>query len=402
MKGGKKQMNKRKNRGIAACLILLFALALTVGAFGAAEQTIPDTISHFSDEAPSVPAWCSLAAEDEGGSTATVKLLGILPIKEVKLKSVERIRLCPGGTVFGLRAPLGGVLVTSLSGIPGEADERRGPAEECGIQRGDLVTAIDGKPITEAETLCRAIGECGGKSLCLTVLRKERELTFTLTPRASATDKKYYAGLLVKDSVAGIGTLTYIDPETGSFGGLGHGVYDEAVGGLVEIERGIVTAVELSGVAPGAAGKPGELRGHLGEGKIGTLLSNTDCGVFGFLSDPPSADTALPLGLRGEVKIGAAEILCTVDGSRERYTIEITDLRGQKGTDKSFSIRVTDQGLLEKTGGIVQGMSGSPIIQNGKLIGAVTHVMVADPTEGYGIFIENMLSAAQMPMKKAA
>ena len=395
-------MNKIKIRGIAACLTLLLALSLAVGALGAAEQMIPDTISHFSDEAPSAPAWCSLTTEDCGEQVATVRLLGILPIKEVRLQSVERMRLCPGGTVFGLRAPLGGVLVTSLSGVPGEAEGRCGPAEECGIRRGDLITAIDGIPVSDATTLCRVIGEGGGKPICLTVLRHDRELTFTLAPRASGGDKKFYAGLLVKDSVAGIGTITYIDPATGSFGGLGHGVYDEAAGGLVRIGRGAVTAVELSGVAPGAAGKPGELRGHLEDEKIGTLLSNTDCGVFGILADPPPSDTALPLGLRGEVKTGDAEILCTVDGSCERYSIEITNLRGQKGTDKSFSIRVTDQRLLEKTGGIVQGMSGSPIIQNGKLIGAVTHVMINDPTCGYGIFIENMLAAAGGAIQKAA
>ena len=393
-------MKKTMIRGVAACLTLLSVLTLAVGAFGAAAAMIPDTISHFSDEAPSAPAWCSLTTEDE--QLATVRLLGILPIKEVRLQSVERMRLCPGGTVFGLRAPLGGVLVTSLSGVPGEDEGRRGPAEECGIRRGDLITAINGTPISDATTLCRAIGEGGGKPLCLTLTRGERELTLTLTPRMSDSDKKFYAGLLIKDSVAGIGTVTYIDPVTGSFGGLGHGVYDEAAGGLVRIGRGAVTSVELSGVAPGAAGKPGELRGHLENEKIGTLLSNTDCGVFGVLADPPSADTALPLGLRGEVRTGDAEILCTVDGSCERYRIEITDLRGQKGNDKSFSIRVCDTRLLEKTGGIVQGRSGSPIIQNGKLIGAVTHVMINDPTCGYGIFIENMLNAAQMPMAKAS
>lgn len=393
-------MKKTMIRGVAACLTLLSVLTLAVGAFGAAAAMIPDTISHFSDEAPSAPAWCSLTTEDE--QLATVRLLGILPIKEVRLQSVERMRLCPGGTVFGLRAPLGGVLVTSLSGVPGEDEGRRGPAEECGIRRGDLITAINGTPISDATTLCRAIGEGGGKPLCLTLTRGERELTLTLTPRVSDSDKKYYAGLLVKDSVAGIGTVTYIDPVTGSFGGLGHGVYDEAAGGLVRIGRGAVTTVQLSGVAPGAAGKPGELRGHLENEKIGTLLSNTDCGVFGVLADPPSADTALPLGLRGEVRTGDAEILCTVDGSCERYRIEITDLRGQKGNDKSFSIRVCDTRLLEKTGGIVQGMSGSPIIQNGKLVGAVTHVMINDPTCGYGIFIENMLAASEGALQKAA
>ena len=396
-------MNKIINRGIAVCLILLLALSLALGAINVADGFIPDTISYFSDEAPSAPAWCSLSqSEEKGTGAATVKLLGILPIKEVKLKSVERICLSPGGTVIGLRAPLDGVLVTSLTGVPGDAEGKYGPAEECGIHRGDLITAINGTPLRDAEVLCRTIGEGNGAPITLTVQRGGRELTFTMKPRVSTTDNKFYAGLLIKDSVAGIGTLTFVDPETGAFGGLGHGVYDEAAGGLVRIARGAVTEVELSGVTPGEAGKPGELRGHLEDKKIGTLLSNTECGVFGILADPPSKETAIPIALRSEVKLGEAEILSTVDGSCERYKIEITDLRGRKGTDKSFSIRVTDQRLLEKTGGIVQGMSGSPIIQNGKLVGAVTHVMVSDPTAGYGIFIENMLSAAEMPQARAS
>ena len=376
---------------------LALAVTLAIGAGGGA--LLPDTVSHFTGEPPAVPALCTLTAHG-GEGEATVRLLGILPIKRVTVREYEALSLCPGGGVFGLRASLGGVLVTALSGVPGEEDGRRGPAEEAGIQRGDMITAINGTPLSQAEVLAAEVGRCKG-SLTLTLLRAGQALTVSLTPRVG-NDGRRVAGLLVRDSVAGIGTVTYIDPRTGEFGGLGHGVYDASLGGLVPLSRGTVTKVGLTGVTPGASGAPGELRGHLTANRIGTLRANTDCGVFGVLSDIPAASTAIPVGLRDAVRVGPAEILCTVgEGGCARYGIEITSLRGKRGDDTSFSIRVTDPRLVSLTGGIVQGMSGSPIIQNGKLVGAVTHVMIGDPTEGYGIFIENMLEAAATAQKAA-
>ena len=373
----------------AVCVTLL-AVLLSGGALGA---LLPDTLSYLEGEQPCVPALCSLTPSDSGEATATVRLFGILPVKRVTVREYESLSLCPGGGVFGLRTALGGVLVTALTGVPGE-DERRGPAEEAGVMQGDLITAINGRTITQAEALISAVGECHG-SLTLRLVRGGQPLDATLTPR-KGNDGRQVAGLLVKDSVAGIGTVTYIDPRTGEFGGLGHGVYDSALGGLVPLSRGTVTEVGLTGVTVGASGAPGELRGYLRTERIGTLTKNTERGVFGLLSELPAESGAIPVGLRESVSVGHAEIICTVkDGVKERYGIEITSLRGKRGDDTSFSIRVSDPRLLAITGGIVQGMSGSPIIQNGKLIGAVTHVMISDPTAGYGIFIENMLSAAE-------
>ena len=387
-------------------LVLLAALLLISGAAGLADHLVPDCIAVFEGAVPSAGMLGTLTVEGEaigeqsgGEALATFHLFGVLPIKEVTVKSYRERTLVPGGGLFGLRAPLGGVLVTSL-----EKGERGGsPAASAGLLRGDLITAVNGTAIKTASELSSAIGKSGGQPLTLTVIRGERTLTFTLTPECRDATEGWRAGLYVKDTVAGIGTVTFIDPETGFFGGLGHGVYDGGSKTPLAIARGAVTGVGLSGVKEGTPGSPGELTGHLEAEKVGTLFKNTDCGVFGVLHQEVSVEDAIPIGLSSEVRVGRAEILSTVkEGAPCRYTIEITSLRGERGSAKSFSIRVVDKQLLKETGGIVQGMSGSPIIQNGKLVGAVTHVMIGDPTSGYGIYIENMLDAASEVGTQAA
>ena len=382
-------------------LILLLSFVFLAGAAGIAEHYIPDTLSFFRGEEPSLGAFATLSSEAGQDTRGRVLLFGVLPIKEVGLREVERMSLCPGGGVFGIRAPMGGALVTAISEVAG-AEGARSPAKEAGLRRGDLVTAVDGAPIKTAAELAEAIERCEGRCLALTVRRESVTITLSLTPCREGGEGPFRAGVLVKDTVAGIGTVTFYDPETGFFGGLGHGVYDGVSRMPAALSRGAVTGVGLTGIVRGKAGAPGELRGHLEPEKLGTLLSNTDCGVFGVLASPPTGE-AIPIALSREVKVGPAEILSTLsDGETGRYRIEITSLRGERGSDRSFSIRVTDPALLELTGGIVQGMSGSPIIQGGKLVGAVTHVMIGDPTSGYGIFIENMLNAAQIPEAKAS
>jgi stage IV sporulation protein B len=211
-------------------------------------------------------------------------------------------------------------------------------------------------------------------------------------------------GVTVRDSALGIGTVTYIDPETGAFGGLGHGITDSSSGELIPITGGDVTDVTLGGVTRGEVGKPGELCGVLTERDMGDLTVNSHCGVFGILTNPDAlTGDSIPIGHRDEVKEGEATIISTLkNGKTAEYKIEIYDIDRDSDGSKSFRIRVTDETLKALTGGIVRGMSGSPIIQNGKLIGAVTHVLVADPTEGYGIFIENMLNEVKLTEQKNA
>ena len=286
-----------------------------------------------------------------------------------------------GGGVFGAKILSERVTVKS--------------SEITKIHPGDIISEIDGKKITSAEQVWRIVSDSNGKPLEITVLRGKERLSVIVTPTLACSG--YKIGLKIKDSASGIGTITFIDKATGKFGGLGHGICDSDTGELIEICGGESCGVILGGVHRGDAGKPGELSGVLTSKIIGTIEKNTECGVFGRLSGVDYSDSEeIKIGSKDKLHTGEAEILCTVkNGYPRRYKVEITEICDGSSPTKSFKIKVTDQTLISLTGGIVRGMSGSPIIQDGKLVGAVTHVLVANPTEGYGIFIENMLSAAQ-------
>lgn len=340
------------------------------------------------------------AVSDGFGTVTTVKakLFGVVTLKEIEVKKYENVKLIPGGQTVGLKLLGDGVSVVGTAKVK-TADGECSPAADAGLVRGDIILKVGGTPVKTVSAFAALVEQSGGKPLTLTCRRGGKELTLTLTPVVAQSDGKYKSGMWVKDVSSGIGTVTFIDPKTGEFGALGHGICDRESGALAPAARGVVTDAVVTDVVKGQKGTPGELRGYLKSTKRGVLLKNTECGVFGALSEYEGE--ALPIALSSEVKTGKAILRTALDcGKAEDYEIEITEIKN--GATKSFTVRVTDARLLEKTGGIVQGMSGSPIIQNGKLIGAVTHVMVANPTEGYGIFIENMLNAAQMPMAKAS
>ena len=261
---------------------------------------------------------------------------------------------------------------------------------------GDQILAVNGRKVSSAAEVKDAIQNLGSGEITLTCERGGKELNLTLTP--AKINGEYKLGIVLKDGAAGIGTITYIDPVTGEFGGLGHGICDSDTGEVISFTAGEVTGVVLSGVKKGEEGKPGELSGMLTDKVSGVLYSNTECGVFGKLDKIPETIATTPIAIahRNEVQEGEAIIRSTVkSGAVKEYKIQISEVNKASTGTKSFKIKVTDPTLIAITGGVVRGMSGSPIIQNGKLVGAVTHVMVASPTEGYGIFIENMLNAAQ-------
>ena len=301
--------------------------------------------------------------------------------------------LCPGGQAFGMKIRQDGVTVSSIT----DASSTLGKL----VCVGDILLSFNGEAIESATDFCQKFSSAKG-SCSLTFLHDKQKKT-VLIPRDSATED-YRLGIEIKDTAAGIGTVTYIDPATGDFGGLGHGICAPDTGEIYPMQSGTVTEVILGGVIKSAAGKPGELRGVLGRKEIGTLKKNTDCGVFGILSlEDRALPSPLPIGTREELTLGDAEILSSLkNGAPQHYKIRITEIDRDATDSKSFRIEVTDEALIALTGGIVRGMSGSPIIQNGKLVGAVTHVLIANPTEGYGIFIENMLNAANIPMAKAS
>ena len=325
-------------------------------------------------------------------------------LKSAKIDQYSNLKVYPGGMPFGIKFLTEGVLIVGFHDLPGRIGTEH-PSRAAGLACNDRILQINDIPIGSAEELNQAISKSGGAPLKLLYSRNGTKQTTTLTPVYSQEEGRYTSGIYVRDSGAGIGTVTFILPKTLAFAGLGHGICDNSTGQLIPMQRGSVVGVTIHGVVKGLSGAPGEVKGYFSSGKTGSLIGNTECGVYGVLSKLPDKIPCdpLPVGLRNELKEGKAYIYCALDNpSTVRYEIEISNIQRDATSNKCFTVKVTDPALLEKTGGIIQGMSGSPIIQNGKLVGAVTHVLINDPTTGYGIFIENMLNAAQMPMAKAS
>ena len=317
---------------------------------------------------------------------------------------LRSLRLYPGGTPFGVKFMTEGVLVVGFCDVD-TSSGRVNPSSNAGLSVGDRIISLNGKRISGSAELSQIVESSAGNSISIVYRRGGSEHTATLTPAYSVSEGCYKTGAYVKDNGAGIGTVTYILPNSLEFGGLGHGICEGDGGKLVPISRGSVVNVGIDGVEKGECGNPGELRGHFKSGKSGSLLQNTDCGVFGVLATLPEGLPSEPLylGLREDVKEGRAYIWSTLEGcTPKKYEIEISNIDRSATAGKCFTVKVTDKSLIATSGGIVQGMSGSPIIQNGKLIGAVTHVMINDPTTGYGIFIENMLAAANSQVQPKA
>ncbi|MBQ7161320.1 MAG: SpoIVB peptidase [Clostridia bacterium] len=316
-------------------------------------------------------------------------------LKPVPEKELSEMRLCPGGTPFGIRMNTDGILVVGYAAVETESGMVN-PARSAGIVAGDIIRNINGERAYDADVLRETARGSGGKPVALTVLHGDKTSEVTVTPALSASDGEYRLGMWVKSRAAGIGTVTFREPESGRFAGLGHGICDTETGIRLPLASGEVFNVRIDGVRKGESGTPGELRGYFTSGKVGALLENTDFGVYGVMRQQDSTDSgsALPVAPRSDVTEGDATVICTVSGEvPESYSAKIIAVDRAGNDTKNFVIEVTDPRLLEITGGIVQGMSGSPVIQNGKLAGALTHVLVNDPTKGYGIFIENMIAA---------
>ena len=317
---------------------------------------------------------------------------------------LKNMKLYPGGIPFGVKFMTEGILVVGFCDIT-SGNKKINPSGEAGLRTGDRIISVNGKELLSAEELTKTVEQSQGKTLSIVYLREGSRYTTSLTPAYCKNEKCYKTGIYVKDNGAGIGTVTYIDPKTLSFAGLGHGICEGESGSLVPIQRGSVVDVTINGAIKGQKGTPGEVKGSFKAGKTGTLLKNTSCGVYGVYANLPKGLPSEPLSLclRNQLKEGKAYIWCTLDsGGAQKYEIEISNIDRNAAEGKCFTVKVTDPALLAKTGGIVQGMSGSPIIQDGKLVGAVTHVLINDPTTGYGIFIENMLAAGQQSIMPRA
>lgn len=305
---------------------------------------------------------------------------------DIKFNDIE---FYVGGMPFGVKIQTKGLQVVKF-------DDENSPAKSSGVKLGDTIIKVNDKEINSIEDFSKEINKCSGKEVILTILRNGKSLSIKVKPKFDQDENKYKTGIWIKDSTSGIGTVTFINPENNAFGGLGHGICDSTTGEVVPLSKGIVLDVTINGVLKGQIGKAGELKGTFNAKKIGVINENSTCGVFGYLSNTlKSPENKMKLCAKEDLKEGEAYIWCTLsDCEPQKYTIEISDINRTQGNNKNFKIKITDEKLLEKSGGIVQGMSGSPIIQNGKLVGAVTHVLINDPTSGYGIFIENMLNEA--------
>ena len=305
--------------------------------------------------------------------------------------------LIVGGQAVGIQLSTEGVLVAGVSEVQ-TPEGAVSPAASAGVQAGDLITAVDGRPVTDAPALMAAVAAAGEERLALSVRRGEQEQTLFVTP-ALSDEERPMLGILLRDALSGIGTLTFCDPESGRFGALGHSVNDGGTGLPIPLRGGSITDAQIVSVQPGAPGKPGELDGVSDLGSVlGEIERNTDAGIFGSLYEGLDGQR-LEIG---SITAGPATIVSTVAGRERRsYTVEVNRVyRDAEGTHAMLS--VTDASLLQRTGGIVQGMSGSPILQNGKLVGAVTHVFLSNPTRGYAVSIQDMLRAAGLTAEKAA
>ncbi len=305
--------------------------------------------------------------------------------------------LVPDGRSIGVTLSTNGALVVDFMDIESSSGELPSPARVAGLKAGDLIQGFDGKKISNVEELVSAISASAGKSSSLTLSRNGKKSEVLIKPELAKNDGSPKIGAWVKDAASGIGTLTFYDPDTKAFAALGHGICDAETGKLLPVESGSILSAGIVSVNKGEKGVPGELNGIFksDSNSLGEISKNSESGISGTVSESfEPSNSPIPIGHRGDIKIGSASVLTTVNGSLpQKFDIEIIKIMPKViSQQKGFVIQITDEKLLEKTGGIVQGMSGSPIIQNGKLIGAVTHVFVNDPTRGYGIFIEDMLS----------
>ena len=304
-------------------------------------------------------------------------------------------RLIPVGRAVGIKLFSDGVVVVGTSEVASDRGKVN-PAKECGLREGDVITHINSTEVDSIEEVTSLLQELEGEPMSIRAVRQDRQVQLTAQAVFCPAEGAYKLGAWIRDSMAGIGTVTYYDPDTGAFGALGHGINDVDTALLMPLERGSILYATVAGVKKGAVGAPGQLKGAFdGLTTLGDLTANTAGGVFGSLTDGGSwiAGEAVEVAARSQAHTGSAVILSNIAGdSVEAYTVEITKVfRKSEGDCRDYMLTVTDPQLLSATGGIVQGMSGSPILQDGRLIGAVTHVLLDDPRQGYAISMERML-----------
>ena len=325
-------------------------------------------------------------------------MLALMLIGGIAAIAAEAKELIPVGRAVGIRLEANGVVI---AGIPDTCADGAtpSPAKDSGLLVGDIIVKVGGSEITSGEDLKSRMRENKGEKIAIVVERGDKQEQVAITPQ-KIQEGSYSLGILVRDGISGIGTITFYDPETGVYGALGHPVSDGETGVVMPVREGFISNMSVTDVARGKTGVPGQLHGSFDfESKVGTVLANTDCGIFGkMINTKLLREEPIEAAGDDEIHTGKAYILSNVNGSEtRRYSVEISRVfTGGEAAGRSMLITVTDDALKEATGGIVQGMSGSPIIQDNKIIGAVTHVLINEPTKGYGISISRMLENAEV------
>lgn len=400
-------MKKYSYRKLLIILFMLNLFAITVFYIKYCKSQLPNTIHIKKGEKISlcynIPASATINNQkiklnrtfifqkcSSGQYEMKTSLFGAIPLKKIKVKVVDGQKVIPSGQVVGIYVETNGLLVIDTDGFTGENGVDHAPSKNK-LYRGDYIKKIDGADVLSKKQFIEKINQNNGNSVTLTVSRRSKVLKIKIKPEFSKTDHMYKIGAWIRDNTQGIGTMTYIKKD--SFGGLGHGIYDMDTGKLLKIKGGFLLTPQIYSIKKGKSGTPGEIVGSIEykeENIIGSIKKNTEKGIYGTVSDTESK--AYEIGYRQDVKKGKAYILSNLTGSMKKYEIRISKVV-PSDTDvlKSMEIEVTDKRLLNLTNGIIQGMSGSPIIQDGKLIGAVTHVFVDDPTKGYAILMETMI-----------
>lgn len=332
----------------------------------------------------------------EGTSSLNLNLFGTIPVKEVNVNVIPKTMVVPLGNAIGMKLYTKGVLVVGMSQIETDKNEKKKPYENSGIEQGDTILEINNNIVGNAEDLIKEVENSKGNTINIKYLRDDKTMQTDITPVKSKNT--YKIGLWVRDAAAGVGTLTFYEPSTNLFMALGHGISDIDTEEIVNIANGELVTANIVSITKGRKGYPGEIRGTIDEGKtIGTIYKNTNFGVYGMVKNKNYLEADLTQEMevapRNEIKEGKAQIICQLENSaKKKYDIEIEKVYSNNNqNNKSMLIKITDKELLEKTGGIIQGMSGAPIIQEGKFVGAVTNVLVNDPTQGYGVFADIMI-----------
>ena len=391
-------------------LFVLFFLFIYVVSI----DNIPQTIQIFQGQEVSIPTLWGIRISNENDSIETsstlysstfneigeekleVSLFDKIKLKTINVNVIEDVDVIPVGEIVGIKLYTNGVMVVGTASIEGEDGNIYKPYQETGIQEGDCITHVNGVEITSTNRLVEEINKSLGEEVELTYNHKEEIKTGKIKP-VKNKDDKYKLGLWVRDSAAGVGTVTFYNEDTKCFAALGHAITDIDTGEVLSTSSGEIDNAQILSIVKGQKDEPGKIEGVINSDiSIGSIYNNTKFGIFGVIKNPQNVlldfNRKMKVASRNEIKLGEAICLSGIDGEIKEYKLEITKIYQNNNYDnKSMLINITDESLIEKTGGIVQGMSGTPIIQNGKFVGAITHVLVNNPTVGYAVFGDLML-----------